>query len=488
MTDKSYKYLRIYPGLRTNNEIKFKNISFQSIEDSKLEKIHKDFIKQSLNEFLIEDIDNHGAGITLAEMPLLMTSIEARDLYSFEKILNPYEQVLFFMANLELPNPPIYENISFRILENDTPHIIYDLRSLRIDPYWPKNIYISQYQFVEKDNSLQSKLLKIFTNMKNEVYQPNSNQNNQQLGNQNLVASLYWYNKGCMMSEHLEEKSAIIYFATAFEAFYNIVNRFKKESLGYAVQRYLGDNSRLRKWINDFYEARNIIVHGSYIGRDELKAVKGTNYVHSIVAKRVFQECLLRQLHITEGLDYVRTDMNISYEYIVNDLLTLNEDKFNKLKNRTIFSYESISSDENVAKDFFKTLKSINVLEHVESGKSESSSKNYAQFTSNLAGIVVDWINDAIKKDKFPPIRLSIHADALGIDDEYYPNELQKITSYFEGFEPNDAKEIFDTWDLALDNFNKLYQRYHPSFLSPYKRLGLFDILDFVVKTSIRLG
>ena len=115
MADKLYKYLRIYPGLQSNNEIRFNNISFQTIENLNLEKKHKDYIKQSLDKFLIEGMGNPGDGITLAKMPLLMTSIEARDLYSFEKILNPYEQVLFFIANLELANPPVYENISFRI-------------------------------------------------------------------------------------------------------------------------------------------------------------------------------------------------------------------------------------------------------------------------------------------------------------------------------------------------------------------------------------
>ena len=488
MADKLYKYLRIYPGLQSNNEIRFNNISFQTIENLNLEKKHKDYIKQSLDKFLIEGMGNPGDGITLAKMPLLMTSIEARDLYSFEKILNPYEQVLFFIANLELANPPVYENISFRILKKELPQIIYDSKSLRIDPYWPENIFISQYHFVKKDNFFQTKLLKIFTNMKTEVYQRNSSQNNQQLGNQNLVASLYWYNKACKMSEHLEEKSAIIYFATAFEAFYNINNRFKKESLGYAVQRYLGDNSRLRKWINDFYEARNMIVHGSYIGRDELKAIKGTNYVHSIVAKRVFQECILRQLHITDGLEYVRSEMNASYEYIVNDLLTLNEDKFNKLKERKKFSYMTISSDDIVAKDFFNTIKSINPLENVESGKSKKSINNYTGLTKNLANIVVDWINDVVENENLPVFYAPINKYKSGIDSINYYDELKGIISYFENYNPKDAKDIFDTWYLALNNFDNLYLKHHPKFLSLDRRLGLHTILDFVMKTAIRLG
>lgn len=482
------KYLRIYPGLQSDTEIIFKNISFKSLNESELDDDQISEINNQLSNFVIEKIDSEGDDITLAKKPLLTTLVEAEDLYSFEKVTNPYEHVLFFISNLELAIPPVYENISFRILENGRAYMVENPKSLRIDPYWSTNIYMSQFHFVENDSFMQSKLLKIFKNMPVEVYKRNSNPENDHVGNRNLISSLYWYNKACKMSEHLEERSAIIYFATAFEAFFNISNRFKKESLGFAVQRYLGDNNRLRKWVNDFYNARNTIVHGSYIERDELKAVKGTNYVHSIVAKQVFQECILRQLHLTEGLDYLRTDRNISYEYIVNNLLTLNEEKFNDLKNRAKYSYITISSDEYVASDFFKTLISINPFEYIETGNSEKDVNNYIDLTTNLATIAVDWINDVIEKDNYPSIRISPHRDNSDFDESYYPDELKKITNYFEGFKPNDAKDLFDTWYAASNHFTNLYLTKNSYFTSDYKEFGLNFIFQFVVRTATRLA
>lgn len=465
MSKKSYKFLRIYPGLQSDTEIKFKDISFQSLKNSDLADDQISEINNQLSNFIIEEIDRSGDNITLAEKPLLTTLVEAEDLYSFEKVTNPYEQVLFFIANIELAIPPIYENISFLILENGRTNIVYDPKSLRIDPYWPMNINISQFHFVENDSFMQSKLLKIFKNMPGEVYKRNSNQDNHQLSNQNLVASLYWYNRACMMSEHLEEKSAIIYFATAFEAFFNISNRFKKESLGYAIQRYLGDNNQLRKWVNDFYHARNTIVHGSYLERSELKAVKGRGFVHSIIAKQVFQECILRQLHMTEGLDYSRTEMNASYEYIVNNLLTLNEDKFNKLLNRSKFSYVTISSDESVAKDFFKTLKSINPNENYENEDPAKSIKGYHDLTRNLATIVVEWINDSKENTTFPIFYASINKYRTGIDETFdFSDELQKLSSYFDNYEPTNAKSIFTTWEMASTHFTRIFLRGFPFF------------------------
>jgi len=485
----NYKFLRIYPGLQSNYPIKFKSISFQPLEGSGLEDSQIAEIKKRLGKFKFGEVSNSGVEVTLAEKPLLTTLTQAKDYESFEDCLEPYEQVLFFIANLSRAHPPIYENISFHIPDRGMPLIIGDFRSLRMDPFFPPDIYLSQFHFAQKNDLMQSKLRVIFTKFQSEIYKLNSIQDNMQLSNHHLVASLYWYNKACMMSELLEEKSAIIYFATAFEAFFNIKGYTKKESLGFAIQRYLGDNDQLRKWTNEFYEARNKIVHGSYVEKSDLKAVKGTNYVHSLIAKRVLQECILRQLYITEGLDFLRTDMDANYEYIVNYLLTLNKDKFNKLKNRGKFSYENIINDEDVAKDFFfKTMMSINPNELFGHRKSVTIRKNYKDLTKNLAMIVADWLKDSIDNANFPTFYAPNNKTDDGIDDKNYKDQLLEIVDLLENNNPNEAKDIFDLFNEAQNRFTNIFLRGFPYFLSSYKGLGLYDILDFVKKTAIRLG
>lgn len=485
---KTAKILRLYPGLCSEKVIRFKGVSFQKLEKSLPQKKLKQEIKQRLESFKLGSLDRNQKEYTLADIPMMTTVNEFINFDSYKSFITPYESVLFFLANLDLDHTANQEKITFYILDKGGWFLSFDKNSLRINNFDPKQLLLYPHKFEFNKKRLSSELLKIFTSMNKEVYDPILNNGVPIIGNQLLINSLYWFNKGSLMSDLDQEKSAIIFFATAFESFFNIKNRFKKESLGYAVQRYLGDNGRLRRWMNDFYDTRNKIVHGSYVENNELKALKGSNVVHSIIAIRVLRECILRQLHITDGLDYSRAEMDDNFNYIVEDLLTLNQDKINKLKNRKKFSYVTLRTDEVVTKDFFRTLASINPIEEIDAQFSEINRKNYHELTRNLAKIAVDWINDVKVNGNLPIFRASINKDKTGIDGRNYDDELSKIIALLKNYNPKGANDIFITWNKALKHFDLLYSDVRPHFLSRYKGFDLYDILGFVRKTAISLG
>ena len=254
--------------------------------------------------------------------------------------------------------------------------------------------------------------------------------------------------------------------------------------MGFAIQRYLGDNDQLRKWTIEFYEARNKIIHGSYIEKSELKAVKGAGYVHSIIAKRVMQECILRQLHIVEGLDYSRQEMDGSYDDIIGIYLTLNKERFKVLLGDKNFTYEKIKENEEIGGKFFKNLLSINISENLRGKEWTEIQKMYLKLTKRLAKICYDWLNDVIQNKDIPSLWVLDRARNADSEEMNPKDELQQTANILADYKPNKIEGISNIWIDTQTHFSHSFQRGSQHFTSAYKEYGLFDMIDFVVKTA----
>ena len=113
MTGKQYKILRIYPGLQTEDPVNFGSIIFQKLKDSDLEEHTISKIRNSLSVYKVDKLGQNEDEVTLADKPLLTTTVLSEDYESFKEIINPYESILFFIANFSSAHPPIQENINF---------------------------------------------------------------------------------------------------------------------------------------------------------------------------------------------------------------------------------------------------------------------------------------------------------------------------------------------------------------------------------------
>lgn len=474
------KFLRVYPGLQSEFKFEINGISFNKIEELDLSPKQLSDTKSELEKFKIDK------SVSLDKKPLVATVIESENYKNANRILKSVESVLFFIANQDRLSSATQIGITFHLFKNGSQLNYGGEAFLKVNPLTPEYIEIDQYQFLDMPEKMSSKILTLFEGMNSEAFLIEG-KSKFSSSNALLIRSLEWYNRGVALSIIGDEKFAIISFATAFEAFFDI-KTLKSESLGYAVQRYLGDDQKIRTWTQRFYQARNYIVHGAQIALEDLEAIKGTNIMHSRVAKKIIEECILRQLHITDGLEYSLVERNAAYDNIVNEILVTNQERFKILLKPDKFQYDQNVGDITNSDEFYKTLFSLTSSERVNDKELKKRRKLFLNLTKILAIIVVNWTQDVINKGNVPIFYSPINKDKSSIKSHNPIDELQEVIKILTDYNPNGGEDIFLLWVQAFYNFKHSYMEGHPFVMSKSAPFGILNIIEYVMKNAIHLG
>lgn len=470
-------YFRFYPSLFSTKPIEsVEKNQFIGYPNDRLVKSKgiDDFIDK-INETLLKFKSYYG--LEISSMPMLSFYSKEMNLREFHDKIKLLETILFFIGNAD--GPSSFSSDSYTLeYENSNRSLLFKNNSYSMEPlgitYY---LDLFTYEFTDSEFNLG---LRNVLNKRTKLLKTLSFE--EAVKKDNVLRALVWYNRACEEIRQRNNHSAIIFFSIAFESFLNLPRQSKKDSFSYAIGHYLGSNDLIMDWAGKFYKARNDIIHVGEI-TEESAFIGGDRHIeHSIVAKYFFEECIYRQLLLTDGLDYSIENRERSYNFITQKLLLSNSKIFNKLLKKGRFNYKSILNNLELGNEFFSLLDSVKRYETPAGSKARETRIKYLKVIELSLKIMNDWVEDV----------LTNHQDKLKVkpllitEDSFNPIEqFQQFKNILEQRTPNSSYEMFTQWKNAGAVLSRFWTLKLPNFILSKSGKTIMDIVKFIRASSL---
>lgn len=467
--------IRIYPGLLSDFPVEFQGINIDIYSKENFDSPKKDEVEKFLDD--INVIGN----LTLKSDSFLYYHDWVDDIDEFNDQIKPYEEILFFLANYDgaYQEPSVKYTLSFSSRHgrstniDGVPHYLFD--------QWKHALPYNRYTF--RHEKLLDQLLEVLDSFVLKL--KNGKSNSRYEYEDSILNSILWYNKARRAKRYGEESSSLIFFTSAFESFFQMPRNSKSDPFAYAIQMYLGSYKRVKDWAKSFYGLRNSLLHGSSISPEKLFFGDTYHVLHTDVASYVFMECLLNQLFLTEYLDYPIEDRKKNKEFIIESVLISNYERISNLVDqKDTFTYTSLRNDEKIAKRFFDSLLLIMKPDQTKWQNKSKFKNRYDDLIKLIRKIVIDWITELLNEKE----TLNINK-IVKIQRSTSPVEsLEKVLKHLENYPKGSPTTLYSYWYDASDLFSTSFFRFHASGKSANSNYGIYEILQFVVKTYFPVG
>ena len=469
-------YFRFYPSLYTfeqissGNAVQFLGYNKRIIDEEDRTQAFNSQIEETLRNFMDE------YGQILSEFPVLSVHSMEENFKVFNEKLNSQETVLFFIANADGFYDFSTDNYTIEIENKEKVYLYHNKSLLNNSSGSSYHIDIFTYEYGELKflPNLRKVLRKRIENIETDSV-------NKAIEEDYIIRSLNWYNKACNMMRNKDEHSAIILFSIAFESFFNLSRPSKKDAFCYAIGRYLGNADEIMKWAGDFYQTRNSITHSGDVKEESAYLKPYGHEKHSLVAKTVFEECIFRQLLLTDGLEYQIENRNWSYNFITEKLLRSNIEIFKKILNNNKFNFTALMKSPEIGKELFSLIDSIKFYERPIGKKAGESRTLYLKTIDVIRGIVLEWLDDVLANHMDDLVDKS---DLFSATKKDIIERLKAMRDIIKDNSRKNSKQIFDQWLIAEKVISRFWQRRLPNFMFPDSRKTIKDLIVFVRKSS----
>lgn len=470
--NKEYYIFNAYPNIISESSIEIAGLTFSSFDSGNFKSDYKSEIENFLERIhLIGDRK-------LVEDNFIFLDSSTDNIDDFQSSIKIQEQILFFLANFDgaFQEPSLKFSLSYsdrhgnRIGIDETDHYLF--------PTWSYSLPHNRYE-------LPNNGVKIFEGIKSTLSLIGERSRLDKSINTSyefaILDTIAWFNKAKRSKRIKDESASIVFFAAAFESFFEMPRNAKKEAFSYAIQRYLGPDKKVKEWSENFYDTRSRILHGGAIS-PELYYVKDKYHVlHTNVAQAVLIECIMRQLHITDDLYYPIEIRKERFEYITHRLLVPNVSRFETLLDRKRFNFNSISQNLIIANSFFENLFNINIYEPTVASRKKIIMTNYKMLLDCLKDICIEWISRVVSKSGNELTKSLYISKSRGIKPV---DALNKVKSNLEKVN-NDTldEDLYAYWYDGYDLFANTDLRVIRAFNSANSEYNLFNIFEFVFKS-----
>lgn len=470
-------YFRFYPSLFSTKPIEsVEKNQFIGYPNDKLIKGKDidDFI-DGINETLQKFKGYYG--LEISSIPMLSFYSKETNLREFHDKIKLLETILFFIGNADEASSFNTDSYTFEY-ENRNSSLLFKNNSYSMEPLGI-TYYLDLFTYEFRDSEFNLGLRNVL-NKRTKLLETLSFE--EAVMKDNVLRALVWYNKACEEIRRRNNHSAIIFLSIAFESFLNLPRQSKKDSFSYAIGHYLGSNDLLMDWSGKFYEARNDIIHVGEVTEESAFIGEDRHIEHSIVAKFVFQECIYRQLLLTDGLDYSKENREWSNNFITQKLLISNTKIFDKLLKRGRFNYKSILNSPELGNEYFSLLDSVKRYETPAGSKARETRRKYLKVIELSSKIMNDWAEDVLEnhQDNLKEKPISITEDSFNPIEQF-----QQFKSIIEQSIPNSSYEMFTQWKNARAVLLRFWTLKLPKFILSESGKTIVDIINFIRASSL---